>query len=99
MKTFLFLLASVATLTACSATRTLVGPDGTEHRLVSCGSIENCYEEARKDCRGNYDIVNTTSETTSSPNGVLSVQNLLIKCQAERAKPIATGPAPEVKAN
>jgi len=78
-------------LAACSGTRTLVGPDGTEHHLVSCGAIENCYEEARQDCRGNYDIVNTTSETTSSPNGILSVQNLFIKCQP--AKPIASVPA------
>jgi hypothetical protein len=97
MKTFLLLLP-LSVLAACSSTRTLVGPDGTEHRLVSCGTIENCYEEARKDCRGNYDIVNTTSETSSSPNGILSVQNLLIKCQP--AKPIASAPgSAETSAN
>ncbi|RYZ94180.1 MAG: hypothetical protein EOP11_26725 [Proteobacteria bacterium] len=91
MTRIIFLACATLSLgAACSATRTLVGPDGTEHRLVSCGAIENCYQEARKDCRGNYDIVNTTAETTTSPNGMLSVQNLLIKCQG--AKPIATAP-------
>lgn len=97
MKTFLLLLPVCIAFSACSSSRTLLGPDGTEHRLVSCGAIEGCYDKARHDCRGNYDIVNTSSETTGSANGLLSVQNLLVKCRG--AKPIATGPAAEVQTN
>lgn len=83
------LLLSVL-LPACSGTKTLIGPDGTEHRLLSCGAIENCYEGARRSCGGNYEIVNTTQETTSSPNGILSVQNLLVKCREHASAPAAT---------
>jgi len=74
---FLFLL-----LPACSTTKAVIGPDGTEHQLVKCAGIEGCYEKAREVCGGNYKIVNTSTDTSGgSESSVSTTTNLLVKCE------------------
>lgn len=79
-----FLLLAL-TFSACAlgprAPQIVTGPDGTPHHLISCGTIEVCYEEAAKHCQGKYKIVNTSSETSGDPEYVSSVQKLLVKCE------------------
>jgi hypothetical protein len=63
--------------------KTVVGPDGTPHLLVSCGSIEACYSMATEACGGKYQITNTTNETSGfgGESPVSTSHQLLVKCQ------------------
>lgn len=62
--------------------KTLKGPDGTDHELITCLETEECYESAREVCSGNYDIINSTSKiNTLSDKTTQTEQELLIKCQ------------------
>ncbi|MBS1963476.1 MAG: hypothetical protein JST04_14770 [Bdellovibrionales bacterium] len=63
-----------------TAASPIVGPDGTEHMLVKCSQIEDCYEEARIACGGKYKIVNTNTETYQVVDTVTSTTKLLVKC-------------------
>lgn len=75
-------LAAVG-LTGCgTSTRAMMGPDGTQNQLVTCYQIGNCYETAREVCKGNYKIVNSTSEhSTGTDNKVRTEHQILVKCQ------------------
>ncbi|HWU42905.1 MAG TPA: hypothetical protein VN132_05680, partial [Bdellovibrio sp.] len=74
------LLISILTLAGCATSKSIVGPDGTENQLITCGSLEHCYSKAREVCHGPYKIVNTNSEVSGS-NGQTSTQiDLLVKC-------------------
>ncbi len=67
-------------LVGCATATPIIGPDGTENQLISCDSVQLCYEKAREVCGGTYKIVNTNSET-SGVNGTLNIQTkLLVKC-------------------
>lgn len=58
----------------------IIGPDGTENQLVSCPSVEMCYEKAREVCGGPYKIVNSSSETSGSHGMTGTDTKLLVKC-------------------
>jgi hypothetical protein len=78
-------MGGVFLMTGCATWReggrAIVGPDGTEHQLISCWSISYCYEQARNICGGSYKIANTSTETSSAHDGsVSSKTNLLVKC-------------------
>lgn len=74
------LLFAFVSLLGCATAKPIIGPDGTENQLISCPSVEQCYEKAREVCGGTYKIVNTSSET-SGANGVTGTDtNLLVKC-------------------
>ena len=64
----------------CVSARTVVGPDGTENQLVSCYSVERCYENAREVCGGNYKIVHTSTDTSSTDGTPSTETKLLVKC-------------------
>lgn len=69
-------------LSSCSTVKAVVGPDGSEHQLVTCSEIEYCYSRARDVCGGNYKIVNTSSETSGSNTVSVSTDtSLLVKCE------------------
>jgi hypothetical protein len=78
-------------LTSCAVpTKKIIGPDGTENHLISCGYIETCYEKAREVCLGPYKIVNTSTDTAGSDGMTRSTMSLLVKCNS-------TASATEVK--
>jgi hypothetical protein len=64
----------------CETVTPVIGPDGTENQLISCGLVERCYDKAREVCRGPYKIVNTTSETSGTNGSTSTVVKLLVKC-------------------
>lgn len=81
MKKILFSVFALA-LAGCatSASRVIVGPDGTTNQLISCGFVSKCYEKATEIC-GKYTIVNTSSNTTGDiQSGVGTTTYLLVKC-------------------
>jgi hypothetical protein len=60
--------------------KTVKGPDGSKHKLVSCGAIEACYNRSAELC-GTYKIVNTSHDTYTDGNGKTHTSvNLLVKC-------------------
>lgn len=69
-------LAVLIFLSACSVTqKSVIGPDGTKHKLISCSVADDCYKKAKSIC-GTYKIVNTTNEGA----GDARVVKLLVKC-------------------
>jgi hypothetical protein len=67
-------------LSGCTVTqKTMIGPDGTKHKLISCNEVENCYKKARSIC-GTYTIVNTSNEGA----GDARVVKLLVKCDEKQ---------------
>ncbi len=42
---------------SCASVKKITLPDGREGHLLDCTSKSRCYEEARKVCNGNYDIL------------------------------------------
>lgn len=81
MKTILFLFMALALASCATPRQPIIGPDGTENYIVSCGSVELCYKYARNTCEGNYQIVNTTTRTVGDYGTVRSVIRMLIKCE------------------
>lgn len=79
--TFVPVLLSTLLILGCSTVSTITGPDGTDHQLLSCRQIEDCYSEATKICGGKYKIVNTSSETSGNDGKTETETKLLIKCQ------------------
>ena len=78
-KTMMILITIV--IVGCASSEKITGPDGSEHILIACTEIKDCYKEARKACQGNYKIVNSASETNTQVTQVTTTsQNLLIKC-------------------
>jgi hypothetical protein len=66
----------------CQTTRTITGPDGTPHQLITCQAIEYCYEDATKVCGGKYRIVNTSSQVETVFKETSSTTKLLVKCES-----------------
>jgi len=64
----------------CTTSKTIKGPDGTNHQLISCGSIEDCYTKAAEVCGGKYKIINTSTDVDGSEGDTSSTTNLLVKC-------------------
>lgn len=68
---------------SCSQIETVKGPDGSNHLLVHCNRIQDCYEEASKAC-GKYKIINSSSQASKGLNDSIdNSHQLLIKCTAE----------------
>lgn len=67
-------------LTGCVTAKPIIGPDGTENQLISCGAIEGCYEKATEVCNGPYKIINTSSQTSGSNGSTGTIIKLLVKC-------------------
>ncbi len=78
MKNF-FLILLIA---GCSHTsqKTIVGPDGTKHKLITCNEVEDCYQKANELC-GEYKIVNSSTNTSGVENITSSEIQLLVKCE------------------
>ena len=76
------IVALVLPLMSCATAKAIKGPDGTDHQLISCESIEYCYEKATEVCGGKYKIVNNTSEVGSTPQVITTTTRLLVKCEA-----------------
>lgn len=76
---YLILISALA-MTACMSIqpKPVTGPDGSQDQLISCMKVEDCYNQARKICKGNYKIINTSTESLG--NEGFSSTNLLIKC-------------------
>ena len=74
---FVFLFAIVV---GCATATPIIGPDGTVNQLVSCDSVELCYEKAREVCGGTYKIVNSNSETSGVGGNLNTQTKLLVKC-------------------
>lgn len=81
MRTIFLSVALTALLTSCTTARTIIGPDGSMHLLVSCGGKESCYEDAMKACGGKYKIVSTYNEGLTDPNNPTAVTKMLVKCE------------------
>jgi hypothetical protein len=79
-------------LMGCASTNKIIGPDGTENLMVRCLNVEGCYSDAREQCGGNYQIVNTTTESNNTTNGIFTMQNMLIKCEGATAPAAPTKP-------
>lgn len=80
MKTKLTIIPILLSLLGCATATPIIGPDGTQNQLISCSSVEACYEKAREVCGGNYKIVNTNTEVTGGQNYTGSEIKLLVKC-------------------
>lgn len=78
---FLALLIASAHLLGCTTAKPILGPDGTEHQLISCSEIEGCYSKATEVCGGKYKIANTSTETSGAAGYTGSETKLLIKCE------------------
>ncbi len=65
---------------SCASSNKIIGPDGSEHQLITCEGIQYCYEEATKVCGGKYKIVNSTSKTEGYNGITSSEESLLVKC-------------------
>ncbi len=74
--TLLFLISACAV-----SQKTITGPDGTKHKLISCNEVEKCYGKA-KDLCGTYKIANTSTEGA----GDAKVIKLLVKCDEKAAE-------------
>ncbi|MES2528086.1 MAG: hypothetical protein V4598_13410 [Bdellovibrionota bacterium] len=74
------LIAVLILIAGCSVTqKTMIGPDGTKHKLISCSVVEDCYKKAKSIC-GTYTIVNTSNEGA----GDARVVKLLVKCDEKK---------------
>ena len=76
----MILVSIFGVLIGCATAKPIIGPDGTENQLVSCDYIELCYNKAREVCMGNYNIVNTSTETSGSNGNTSTSVDLLVKC-------------------
>jgi len=72
----------VALLAGCATSEKIIGPDGSPHHLITCNTVVHCYEKSRKICKGNYTIVNTSTQVMGVTNVPNSSTNLLIKCES-----------------
>lgn len=83
-KLFLILsmsIAAIITVSCAPPIKTITGPDGTPHKLVSCNGIEACYEWAAQACGGKYQIVNTSNQVSTLGKNVSSTTDLLVRCE------------------
>ena len=66
MKRILF-VALLAAGCAGPSVRRVMGPDGSPHFAVRCGSMTTCYERAQTACPVGYEIVDKGASTHSTP--------------------------------
>ena len=76
----LLLVAVTPFLQSCATAKAIVGPDGSTNQLITCSSIELCYEKATEVCGGKYNIVHTSSEVSGSEGNTYTSLKLLVKC-------------------
>ncbi len=81
MKVIILTALSLILIGCSSSPTSLIGPDGTPHFLIRCGHIQQCYIDARKACSGNYEIINTTTNTDVFNRQGTITQDLLVKCE------------------
>ncbi len=79
-QTLFFMFIASSTLSCMMSPKTITGPDGTPHLLISCNEIKDCYSDAQKQCDGTYKIINTSNEVIGTDGRTFSTTNLLIKC-------------------
>lgn len=76
-----FILAgTILNLCSCVTVTPITGPDGSTNQLVSGYSVEACYKKAREICRGDYSIINSSSDTSGAQGTTNTTTNLLVKC-------------------
>lgn len=84
---------------SCTHVTHVMGPDGTDHLAISCGSrIERCYKAAAKRCPYGYSIVDRTSGISGYVNpyeaDIRSSDTMLIKCKTPDAPATAAVSVP-----
>ena len=52
----------------------VIGPHGDVLEELQCARVEDCYELARKECKGNFDVVQSMTYGNSGGQG------MMIKC-------------------
>ena len=57
----------------------VIGPHGEKATEIECVQIEGCYQVAREQCQGDFDVVRVSSEVS---NGSTRGQRLLYSCPA-----------------
>jgi hypothetical protein len=67
-------------LIGCTTQKTILGPDGTKHKLIECAKVEECYKKATDLC-GKYKIVD--SHKVSDPNNYAQTE-ILVKCEEHK---------------
>ncbi len=68
-------------LIACASSKTVKGPDGTPHLLITCSQMGKCYEKAAEKCAGQFKPVETTIKEIPGYNGTTAEEiKLLVKC-------------------
>jgi len=70
----------ILNLCSCVTVTPITGPDGSTNQLVSGYSVEACYKRAREVCRGDYSIINSSTDTSSAQQNSSTTTNLLVKC-------------------
>ena len=69
-------------LVACASAKNVTGPDGTPHKLITCGSLGKCYEKAAEQCAGQFKPVETEINEIPGYNGTTTEEiKLLVKCE------------------
>lgn len=81
-------------LAGCATATQVMGPDGTPHFNVHCGTNKTlCYQKAQEVCPGGYAVTNETgglsgiTPTAYGPVGGGSYSDILIRCKAAAATP------------
>lgn len=78
MHKFSFLI--LISMIGCTTQKTIVGPDGTKHKLIECAKVAECYKKAHDLC-GKYQIVD--SHKVSDPNNYAQTE-ILVKCEDQK---------------
>ncbi|MDB4944509.1 MAG: hypothetical protein JWP97_4043 [Labilithrix sp.] len=87
MKTLTLLLGGALALAACHPERAylvkdgIVGPHGEKLTELECLRIEGCYEVAREQCGGPFDVASASAPVFE---GSTTNQVLLYSCAPER---------------
>lgn len=61
-------LCALLLLASCSTVQKVTLPDGREGHALECPTKADCYQEARKVCNGNYEILESGSDGGKYPN-------------------------------
>jgi hypothetical protein len=77
-----FALVVAGALVACGSTKRVAGPDGREQVIVRCGSTEDCYDLARDECGGVFDVVSNHATSVSHPASFAteSAHEMVVRC-------------------